>query len=61
MLHATATTFWFGFKDDVVVRVPPRGAGSLIDVRSASRVGHSDAGTNVKRIRTYLERQKDGG
>jgi len=60
-IEATATTFWYGFKDDVVVRVTPRGEGSLVDVRSASRVGRSDAGTNAKRIRTYLDRLADGG
>lgn len=58
-IEATATTFWYGFKDDVVVRVTPRGEGSLIDVRSASRVGRSDVGTNAKRIRAYLDRLKD--
>jgi uncharacterized protein (DUF1499 family) len=60
-IEATATTFWYGFKDDVVVRVTPREEGSLIDVRSASRVGRSDAGTNAKRIRIYLDRLTDGG
>ena len=39
-------TFWFGFKDDVVIRVRPAGGGSRIDVRSLSRVGGGDAGTN---------------
>ncbi len=53
-IEATATTFWFGFKDDVVVRVAPEGTGSRIDVRSDSRVGKSDLGTNARRIRTYL-------
>lgn len=60
-IEATATTFWYGFKDDVVVRVAPRGEGSLVDVRSASRVGRSDAGTNAQRILTYLDRLTDGG
>ncbi len=54
-IEATATTFWFGFRDDVVVRVAPEGTGSRIDVRSDSRVGASDLGTNARRIRTYLE------
>ncbi len=54
-IEATATTFWFGFRDDVVVRVAPEGTGSRIDVRSDSRVGISDLGTNARRIRTYLE------
>ena len=53
-IEATATTFWFGFKDDVVVRVAPEGTGSRVDVRSVSRVGVSDLGTNARRIRNYL-------
>ncbi len=53
-IEATDTTFWFGFKDDVVVRVASDGDGSVIDVRSVSRVGMSDVGTNAKRIRAYL-------
>ncbi|MEO8448824.1 MAG: DUF1499 domain-containing protein [Gemmatimonadota bacterium] len=53
-IEATATTPWFGFKDDVVVRVRPAQTGSRIDVRSVSRVGGSDVGTNAKRIRSYL-------
>lgn len=55
-IEATETTFWFGFKDDVVVRVVPSGRGSRIDVRSLSRVGVGDAGANAKRIREYAER-----
>lgn len=53
-IEATATTPWFGFKDDVVVRVRSEGSGSRIDVRSVSRVGKSDVGANAQRIRTYL-------
>lgn len=53
-IEATATTFWFGFKDDIVIRVAPSGAGSRIDVRSKSRVGRGDAGANAKRIRAFL-------
>ena len=53
-IEATDTTFWFGFKDDVVVRVEADGSGSRVDVRSVSRVGASDVGTNAKRIRAYL-------
>lgn len=55
-VEAVATTFWFGFKDDVVVRVRPLGDGSLVDVRSVSRVGESDLGTNARRIEEFLER-----
>lgn len=55
-IEATATTGWFGFKDDVVIRVTPEGGGSRVDVRSVSRVGMSDVGANAKRIRAYLKR-----
>ena len=54
-IEATDTTFWFGFKDDVVIRVGPTDGGSRVDVRSLSRVGVGDAGTNAKRIRAYLK------
>jgi uncharacterized protein (DUF1499 family) len=53
-IEATDTTFWFRFKDDVIVRIRPADGGSRIDVRSLSRLGGGDAGTNAKRIRAYL-------
>ncbi len=53
-IEAVATTFWFGFKDDVVVRVASVPGGSRVDVRSASRVGKGDVGTNARRIRSFL-------
>ena len=55
-IEATDTTLWFGFKDDVVVRLTPSPTGSRIDVRSVSRVGKSDVGTNARRIDAYLTR-----
>lgn len=58
-IEATDTTLWFGFKDDVVIRVAADGAGSKVDVRSVSRVGGSDVGANAKRIRAYLRRLHD--
>ncbi len=54
-LEATATTTWFGFKDDVVVRIRPANDGSRVDVRSVSRVGRSDVGANAARIVRYLD------
>lgn len=54
-IEATDTTFWFGFKDDVVIRIQSNAAGSLVDVRSKSRVGLSDVGANARRIRGFLE------
>jgi hypothetical protein len=59
-IEATATTGWFGFKDDVVIRIEPAGGGSKVDVRSVSRVGQSDVGTNARRIRAYLQRLTAG-
>lgn len=45
---------WFGFIDDVVVRVDTTEQGSKIDVRSVSRVGRGDLGVNAHRIKEYL-------
>jgi len=55
-LEATATTPWFGFKDDVIIRIRPDGSGSRIDVRSVSRIGSSDLGANAARVRQTIER-----
>ena len=55
-IEAVDTTFWFGFKDDVVIRVREISPGSTrIDVRSKSRSGVGDLGTNARRIRTLLD------
>ncbi len=55
-LEATETSRLFRFKDDVVLRVRPteNGEGSIVDMRSISRVGQSDIGVNAKRIKTFL-------
>ena len=58
-IEATDTTLLFGFKDDVVVRITPQAQSSVVDVRSLSRVGGSDFGTNAKRVRAYLRRLAD--
>ena len=55
-IEATDTTTWFGFKDDIVVRVTPADGSSRIDVRSVSRLGQGDLGKNAARIRAYLQR-----
>jgi uncharacterized protein (DUF1499 family) len=54
-IEATDATFWIGFKDDVAIRVTAADGGSRVDVRSLSRVGGGDAGTNARRIREYVE------
>jgi hypothetical protein len=56
IVEATATSRFFRFKDDVVVRVrrdPASPGSSLVDIRSISRVGGSDIGMNAKRIRAF--------
>lgn len=56
-VEATATSFFFRFKDDVVVRVRPdasHSGGSIVDMRSISRVGGSDVGVNAARIRSFF-------
>jgi uncharacterized protein (DUF1499 family) len=57
-LEAVATSEWFGFHDDIVVRIRPEGAGSRVDIRSKSRNGESDLGVNAKRIRDFIARLK---
>ncbi|MGH8427887.1 MAG: DUF1499 domain-containing protein [Gammaproteobacteria bacterium] len=57
-VEATATTAWFGFKDDVAVDVTASPDGSTVNVRSESRMGLSDLGMNAKRVRAYLDRLK---
>ncbi len=54
-IEATDTTFWFGFKDDVVIRIQGSNGGSRVDVRSKSRVGLSDVGANAARIRRFMD------
>lgn len=53
-IEATDTTRWFGFKDDVVIRIRATDNGSELDIRSKSRVGRSDVGKNAERIREYI-------
>lgn len=56
-IEATATTFWYGFKDDVVIRIQPEtNTETRLDIRSLSRVGKSDVGKNAERIRDFEKR-----
>jgi len=54
-LEATETSRTFRFVDDVVVRVRPAGDGSVVDVRSKSRVGRGDLGANAARIQRLAD------
>lgn len=56
-IDATDTTFWYGFEDDITIRLrESEGGGTIIDVRSLSRVGGSDLGKNADRVGEFLER-----
>ena len=57
LLEATDSSFWYGFKDDIIVRLRAgEGGGTVVDVRSISRVGTSDIGANAARIRIFLKK-----
>ncbi|MEC5210932.1 uncharacterized protein (DUF1499 family) [Psychrobacter sp. PL15] len=55
IIEATHTSTWFGFEDDVIVRVNDQGNERLVDIRSKSRIGGSDLGKNAARIHTLME------
>jgi uncharacterized protein (DUF1499 family) len=57
VIEATSTSFWYGFTDDISIRVraPMSGIGADVDVRSVSRVGMSDLGANAARIRAFRD------
>ncbi|MDR9415999.1 MAG: DUF1499 domain-containing protein [Gracilimonas sp.] len=50
---------WYGFIDDVVIRVDTTETGSRIDIRSKSRIGRGDLGVNAKRIKSYIAEFQD--
>jgi len=45
----------FALPDDVVIRVTSDPYGARLDIRSASRFGRHDLGTNARRIREFFE------
>ncbi len=55
-IEAVATTFWFGFEDDLVVRLREVEDGTRMDVRSVSREGLGDMGTNANRVMEVIKR-----
>ena len=52
-IRAVATTLVFRFKDDVTITISRDGEGALVNVRSHSRLGKGDLGTNARRIRRF--------
>lgn len=57
IIEATDEMAWFGFTDDIIIRVDTADVNgkSKIDVRSVSRMGRGDMGTNAERIKEYLQ------
>lgn len=53
-IEATDTTFWFRFKDDVVIYITRDGDETVLNARSLSRVGVSDVGKNAARLREFF-------
>ena len=58
-IEAVARTPVMGFRDDIVIRIRANDEGARIDVRSASRYGRHDFGTNAARIFALLEDVQD--
>ena len=54
-IEAIDTTFWFRFKDDIVIDIKRAGSETLVDARSLSRVGVGDVGANAIRLRNFFE------
>jgi len=54
-IEAVARTPILGFRDDVVVRIRPDPDGARIDIRSSSRYGRHDFGTNASRVASLSE------
>jgi uncharacterized protein (DUF1499 family) len=60
VIEAVETTRIMAFKDDIVIRLRSNDQGTLVDLRSVSRVGEGDIGANAKRIRAFREAFQQG-
>lgn len=60
VIEAVETTRIMAFKDDIVIRLRSHAQGTLVDLRSVSRVGEGDIGANAKRIRAFREAFQQG-
>ena len=54
LIEAYDTTTWFGFVDDVVIRIQSAEQTTMLDARSKSRVGMSDIGKNAERLNDLI-------
>jgi hypothetical protein len=53
-IEAVALTLLMGFREDIAIRIRTSGSGVRIDMRSASRYGSHDLGSNARRIERFL-------
>ena len=53
-VEAVASSFLFGFESDVVIRLVEEEDGTLVDMRSVSRWGSHDLGSNAKRVLQFM-------
>lgn len=54
LIEATARSLFFGFISDIAIRIRPGATETAIDVRSVSRVGGHDFGSNARRVRKFI-------
>lgn len=54
-IEAVATTLVLALPVDVAIRILADDDGSLVDMRSASRIGAHDLGDNARRIRSFFK------
>jgi hypothetical protein len=57
-IEAWNRTFWFGFTDDIAIRVRQDGEGARIDMRGSSRLRESDYGSNAALMGPFLAELK---
>jgi hypothetical protein len=54
-IEAVSHSLILGLEDDIAVRLREEGGRTRVDMRSASRIGHIDFGTNARRVVDFLE------
>jgi uncharacterized protein (DUF1499 family) len=60
IVDAYDRSFWFGFTDDIAIRITAAANGSRVDIRSGARQGRGDFGVNAARVRAFLTTLKEG-
>jgi uncharacterized protein (DUF1499 family) len=59
-IEAVARTPVMGFREDIVIRIRGNDEEARVDMRSSSRYGFHDIGSNASRIRGFLENLEEG-